>query len=85
MKLAGIKNFKPEVEPIRYLVDRFEKDVDLARAAAELGVVEQALHEKADKNEEFKSIVSRMSGRGIPRTFFIDSYRQMRRLIDLDK
>lgn len=81
MKEAGVKNIKGDIEPVRFLTDRFEKDVDLKRAAAELGVSLETLEQKASKDPELSALVSRMAIRGMPRFVFVDVYQQMLALV----
>jgi formylglycine-generating enzyme required for sulfatase activity/mono/diheme cytochrome c family protein len=85
MKKSGVINLKGDLEPVRHLTDRFEKNVDTKRAAAELGVSEDLLLSKSQKNPEIAAIVSRMSGKGVPRSFFINTFEQLQSLLTQDE
>lgn len=81
MKSSGVKNLKGDLEPVRYLTDRFEKNINTKVAAAELGVSESFLLSEAQKKSKVASIVSRMSGKGVTRSFFINSFAQLKNLL----
>jgi formylglycine-generating enzyme required for sulfatase activity len=85
MRQSGVKNLKGDVEPVRFLTDRFEKNVDVKRAAAELGISESLLRSSAQKNAEIAAIVSRMEGRGVAREFFIEAFSQLQFLLSPDQ
>jgi formylglycine-generating enzyme required for sulfatase activity len=85
MKDSGVINVKGDLEPIRHLTDRFEKSVDVKRGAAELGVSEDLLLSKSQKNPDIAALVSRMSGKGVARSFFINTFEQLQSLLAQDE
>ncbi len=82
MQKAGVQDVSGRIEPIRYLVDRFEKDVDLKRAVAELGTDLTSLKAQASKSAELSGLISRLSAQGVSRDFFITVYQQMAGLLE---
>ncbi|MGE0614226.1 MAG: SUMF1/EgtB/PvdO family nonheme iron enzyme [Bacteriovoracia bacterium] len=78
MKNAGVKRTgSGDPEPIRYLTDRFENDVDLKRAAAEFGISLPDLIQIASIYPELQAFVSRVNAHAVPRAFFSDVYRKI--------
>ena len=64
------------VEPINALAKRYEDDVDLALAAAELGIDKSRI-KSSSADQKFYSLVRRLEQGAVPRDQFELSYRDL--------
>lgn len=68
------------VEPINALAKRYEDDVDLTRAAAELGIARSALN-ASSIDQKFYTLVRRLEQGTVPREQFELAYRELAEII----